>query len=190
MPGKDRDDLLAWAAKWDESATEIFSAPYTGMLNTPFLMNPTDQQHDIYWVGVSPDFTALGAVQDDYNAKAGNLQSALQRVVDCDSHAMWAVTTVRQNANSSLPSNGVATFSACTLAEGKTMEDMLAADAKMNAFLDKINHKLSIFGVYCGGGSVLITFPHNFIKLLYFIYEWYFYFLHNYYLFKYYVLRY
>ena len=145
MPGKDRDDLLAWAAKWDESATEIFSAPYTGMLNTPFLMNPTDQQHDIYWVGVSPDFTALGAVQDDYNAKAGNLQSALQRVVDCDSHAMWAVTTVRQNANSSLPSNGVATFSACTLAEGKTMEDMLAADAKMNAFLDKINQESAIW---------------------------------------------
>lgn len=141
MPGKDREDLLAWAAKWDERAAEIFSAPYTGMLNTPFLMNPTDQQHDIYWVGVSPNFAALGAVQDDYNAKAGDLQGALQRVVDCDAHAMWALTTVRGDANSPLPSNGVATFTTCTLAEGKTMEDVLAADAKMNAFLDKINHE-------------------------------------------------
>ncbi len=145
MPGKNGDDLLAWSAKWDERATEIFSAPYMGMLNTPFLMNPTDQQHDIYWVGVSPDFTAMGAVQDDYNAKAGDLQRALLQVVDCDAHAMWAVTTVRGDANASLPDNGVATFSVCTLADGKTMEDLQAADAKMNAFLDKINHESSMW---------------------------------------------
>ena len=141
MPGKDRDDMLTWAAKWDERATEIFSAPYMGMLNSPFLMNPSDQQHDIYWVGVSPNFAALGAVQDDYNSKAGKLQNALQRVVDCDSHAMWALTTVRGNGNSAPPSNGVATFQACSLSDGKTVGDLLAADAKMNAFLDKINHE-------------------------------------------------
>ena len=73
MPGKSHDDMLSWPKRWDERATEIFSAPYTGMLNTPFLMNPTDQKHDIYWVDVSPSFAALGAIQDDYNAKAAKL---------------------------------------------------------------------------------------------------------------------
>jgi hypothetical protein len=141
MPGKDRDDMLDWATKWDERATEIFSAPYVGMLNTPFLMNPTDQQHDIYWVGVSPSFAALGAIQDDYNAKASKLQAALERVVDCDSHAMFAVTTVRDNNNPEIPSNGVATFQACSISEGKTTADLLAADTKMNTFLNKINHE-------------------------------------------------
>jgi len=141
MLGKDRDDMLAWATRWDERATEIFSAPYMGMLNTPFLMNPTDQQHDIYWVGVSPSFAALGAVQDDYNAKAAKLQAALERIADCNSHAMFAVTTVRGNDNPELPSNGVATFQACSISEGKTTGDLLAADTKMNAFLDKINQE-------------------------------------------------
>ena len=74
--------MLAWAKRSEERATEIFSAPYTGMLNTPILMNPTDQQHDIYWVGVSPGFAALGAIRDDYNAKAAKLQAALERVLD------------------------------------------------------------------------------------------------------------
>jgi hypothetical protein len=138
QPGKDRNDMVKWAGKWNAAAKDIFSAPYMAMLLDPFLMNPADQQHDIYWVGYSPNFAAQGAVQDDWNAKAGKLADELLKIADCDTHAIWAMTTTRGSGNTTPPATGVLTFQACSMVGDTTMMDLAAADAQMNAFMDNI----------------------------------------------------
>ena len=135
---KNAGDMAAWASKGNKQAEKIYSEPYRAMMFTPFLTNPVDQPQDFYWVGVSPNFAAQGAIQDEWNAKGGKVAQELTTTVDCDSHATWAMTTVRSNENAAPPSSGVATFQACTMHEGKTMQDLKPADAKMNVFLDKI----------------------------------------------------
>ena len=74
--------------------------------------------------------------------------------MDCDSHATFAVTTVRDNQNPVLPSNGVAAFRAHGISEGKITADLLAADAKMNTFLNKIDHKSPMWRWWPVSGSV------------------------------------
>ena len=74
QPGKDRNDMVKWAGKWNAAAKDIFSAPYMAMLLDPFLMNPADQQHDIYWVGYSPNFAAQGRCKTTGMRKRVNWQ--------------------------------------------------------------------------------------------------------------------
>ena len=133
-----RNDMVKWAGKWNAAAKDIFSAPYMAMLLDPFLMNPADQQHDIYWVGYSPNCAAQGAVLDDWNAKAGKLADELLKIADCDTHAIWAMTTTRGSGNTTPPATGVLTFQACSMVGDTTMMDLAAAEAQMNAFMDNI----------------------------------------------------
>ena len=141
QPGKDRSDMVKWAGKWNAAVKDIFSAPYMAMLLDPFLMNPADQQHDFYWVGYSPNFAAQGAIQDDWNAKAGKLADELLATADCDTHAIWAMTTTRDSGNATPPATGVLTFQACSMIGDTTMTDLAAKDAQMNAFMDSIGQQ-------------------------------------------------
>jgi hypothetical protein len=77
-------------------------------------------------------------VQDDWNAKAGKLADELLKIADCDTHAIWAMTTTRGSGNTTPPATGVLTFQACSMVGDTTMMDLAAADAQMNAFMDNI----------------------------------------------------
>ena len=77
--GKDLDDFLAVAKKWDRFADDGFSEPYEGFVLTPFYFN-ADTDADVYWVGVSPNFAAQGTTADEWMAKGAALQKAFDQV--------------------------------------------------------------------------------------------------------------
>jgi len=134
--GSGLQDVLAAAKKWNKFASKNFSQPYQAYVLTPYYRNAQDQQHDFYWVGVSPSFEAQGTVQDEMRNKGGKFQAAFDEVSNCDGQAQWAM--MRVSSSEATPSaEGTVSFEACTMFEGATQEKMMAADKKMNAFMSE-----------------------------------------------------
>lgn len=134
--GNGLDDVLSAAKKWNKFAGKNFSMPYQGYVLTPYYRNAQDQQHDFYWIGVSPSFEAQGTTQDEMLAKGARFQAAFDEVSNCDGQAQWAMMPVKTSEGG--PSaEGAVSFEACTMLEGATLAKMMAADVKMNAFMSK-----------------------------------------------------
>ena len=64
--GKDLEDTLKVASKWDAWADDNYSVPYAGYVMTPFYQTKTDFPFDLFWLGVTPSFKALGIAQDEW----------------------------------------------------------------------------------------------------------------------------
>ena len=59
--GKDLDDTLKVASKWDEWADENYSVPYTGYVMTPFYQTKTDFPFDLLVSTIPNTFDAIKA---------------------------------------------------------------------------------------------------------------------------------
>ena len=134
--GNDLQDVLAAAKKWNNFASKNFSMPYQAYVLTPFYRNAQDQQHDFYWLGLSPNFEAQGTVQDEMRNKGQKYQAAFDEVSNCDGQSQWAMLRVK-TSDEGPSAEGAVSFEACTMLEGYTQEKMMAADEKMNAFMNK-----------------------------------------------------
>jgi len=110
--------------------------PYQAYVLTPFYRNAQDQQHDFYWLGLSPSFEAQGTVQDEMRNKGQKYQAAFDEVSNCDGQSQWAMLRVK-TSDEGPSAEGAVSFEACTMLEGYTQEKMMAADEKMNAFMNK-----------------------------------------------------
>lgn len=149
--GKDINDLLGVSKKWNRFASKNFSMPYQGYVLTPYYRN-ADSGYDVYWVGMSPSFEAQGTTQDEMLTKGESINSEFLEVISCDAQGQWGAMMV-MNAGDSVPENGTVSFESCTMKEGATMEKMMAADAKMNAFAQKIGMTGSMLRWFPLGGQ-------------------------------------
>jgi hypothetical protein len=156
--GKDLDDFLAVAEKWDRFADDGFSEPYEGFVLTPFYFN-AETNADVYWVGVSPNFAAQGTTADEWMAKGAALQKAFDQVAPCQSHSQMASISVRDINRST----GVVDFSACSLKPGATPEAISAADKKMVEFLEKVGSSTAIYRWYPVQGTA--NAPIDFLQV-------------------------
>ena len=134
--GNDLNDVLSVAKKWNKFASKNFSMPYQGYVLTPYYRD-AETEYDFYWVGVSPSFEAQGTVAQEWLAKGTKMQAEFDSVSTCDSLAQWGNVGVSVPEDGA-PSEGVVSFQACTMKEGATLEKVMAADAKMSAFMEKI----------------------------------------------------
>ena len=134
--GKTLEDLLSVSKKWDRFATKNFSMPYQGYVLTPYYRS-RENQHEVYWVGMSPNFEAQGTTQDEMRTKGAKLNEEFLEVLDCDMQSQWAAMMVMSGGDS-VPEEGTVSFQSCRMKEGATMEQMMMADAKMNALAEKI----------------------------------------------------
>ena len=80
--GKDLEDTLKVASKWDEWADENYSVPYAGYVMSPFYQTKTDFPFDLFWLGVTPSFKALGTAQDEWVSKGHKISSGIVKYYD------------------------------------------------------------------------------------------------------------
>ena len=66
--GKTLEDLLSVSKKWDRFATKNFSMPYQGYVLKPYYRS-SENQYEVFWVGMSPNFEAPGTTQDEMRTK-------------------------------------------------------------------------------------------------------------------------
>ena len=149
--GKDLDDTLKVASKWDEWADENYSVPYAGYVMTPFYQRKSDFPYDLFWLGITPSFQALGTAQDEWSAKGTKLIAEFDRVSPCPNHASIYSFPVRMAKNPT--PNGFLTIRGCNNKEGTTQAQYAAANAKQNEYLDSIGVDSLISYWFMGAGS-------------------------------------
>ena len=104
---------------------------------TPFYQTKTDFPFDLFWLGVTPSFKALGIAQDEWASKGTKLASDFDRVAPCPNHASIYSFVVRRPENQT--PNGFLTIRGCTNKEGTTPADYAAANAKQNDYMDSLS---------------------------------------------------
>lgn len=116
------DAFNAWADKNDDSQIAwVLTPEFFGPENTA----------DIGWLGSWPDGNAWGKHQDAFDATGGKVMDGFMKAVTCNAHEM--ATSLGINAPKEPPKNGVVLFSQCTVAEGKSVEDAVAAHRQLAA---------------------------------------------------------
>ena len=98
---------------------------YTAFIATPYAYS-ADLEADVLWLGGWPNGTAMGTGETRWLSQGGDVSAAFDAVVDCNAHSLYAEVVVNQ-PNGPPPQNGVAMFEDCTVHEGRTDSEALAA---------------------------------------------------------------
>jgi len=123
---KGMNDLHSVATRWNAWADKNKGTDYTAFVATPFL-HSADLKYDVLWIGAWPNGAAMARDAALYATKEGReIDAAFDAVGPCASHALYAEVQIRR-PKSPPPANGVATFSDCTVHEGRTAEEAIAA---------------------------------------------------------------
>ena len=133
--GKDMSDLKKVAAGWDQWADTNFSEGYAAYILAPVIANGADFPFDSIWMGVAENHEAMGTVMDEWAAKGGAWQKKFDAASKCDSHAL--MTSVEAKPYAKLGQAGYLQISACEFKDSAGFADLMAADKKWTAWMDK-----------------------------------------------------
>ncbi len=132
--GKGMQDLLDVAKTFDKWATDN-DAQYAAWIITPEFRTAEDG-FDVGWIGSWPSGAAMGSGLDTWVSKGGKVAAAFDKVIDCsDSHALMAGHTVYAPDGPIADSDSVVWFSSCTLEEGVSMGEALAAHGESSGMM-------------------------------------------------------
>ena len=140
--GNSLQDVLNVAKKWDEWMDKNASRTYSGFAMTPhYFGEPTA---DYYWVGFTNSFEDQGVIDEEFMSKGGAIQQAFDEVEVCTSRSQYMWSRVRDTFEEPI-SGGFVDFARCSLQDGAGMNELAAADAKMQSFLDGIGNTTRIY---------------------------------------------
>ena len=131
--GKDMDDLLKTTGKWNDYV-DSSDLQYSAWIFTPYFYSE-DMPADTIWIGISPTWEEMMKGAEMMGTPEGQkIQAEFDRISDCYDHTNWGLEIVRPSASLG---DGMVTMQWCTLHEGTTNDQILAADKKLNAFMDQ-----------------------------------------------------
>jgi hypothetical protein len=121
----DDADLRAVTTRFNAWADRNNVRDYTAFVATPYAYSP-ELEADMLWIGAWPNGAAMGAGESLYLAQGDEVAAAFDAIVDCSAHALYAEVIVSQPPGE--PSqNPIAMFEDCTVHEGRTAEEAIAA---------------------------------------------------------------
>ena len=133
--GKAPADLMSVIGEWNAWSDEKGMTDYYAWVMTPVFGSDIDFERTAFWFGFTPDFKGMGKSLDAWFTEGAELNAKFNEVWTCSAHMEFASLIVRGGGGES--SSGYASFSDCTFREGMEMEDLMAAQAKYNAYLDE-----------------------------------------------------
>ena len=133
--GKSRTDLDKVIAEWNAWMDKQGMNQYFAVVITPFYSG--DYAFDVGWLGSWPDGNAMGKGHDVWVSKGGDIAAKFGSVVNCGSHSNFVSLNVKQPPTPD-PSDfdAVVTFSNCSFKDGKTFDDLTAAQEAWNTYAD------------------------------------------------------
>ena len=135
--GKGPADLDAVIAEWNDWMDDNGQSDYFAATLTPQYFG--ERPFDVGWIGVWPDGNAMGAGTDLWITEGGEVGAKFFEVLDCTSHSNFVSLKVKsapQNDDES-DNSFVASFSNCSLEEGKTFDEFMAAHNAWNTYADE-----------------------------------------------------
>ena len=161
--GKDMDDMMRWAQKWDSWAdTTDHCKDYNSAMLIPYYTSG-EQPQDFVWVGISPNPEAHFKCNDNWFNNGAKLLAELNRILETGNQ----VTYTWQRVVSETPSgqSAYAVYSDCKLAEGVSSEDFYNAYyayAKAAKELGDVAGRKMIFPT----SGVPSTWDYDFVQLV------------------------
>ena len=149
---KDRGDLDKVTAKWNKWMDSSKGAPYSAWIMTP-LLTSTNTSLDVVWLGVWANGNDMGKGMQAWADNEDGLAEDFNDVITCGEHSNAASVNIRPPAKGWPGKGGVTSFSDCTVAEGKTMQDAMAAHRAWAAHLDAIGSNVSMWAFFPGAGT-------------------------------------
>lgn len=132
---------------------------YTAWTLTPQFTNDGDDAFDVGWLGAWPDGNAFGKSQDNWMTKGRDVAKAFGAVIDCSSRHEMASSMVI-NPPKAPPGNGVVMFYACSLGDGKSPNDAIAAAKKLTGAMTALGTDASSWLFFPGMGAGNIDFDY------------------------------
>jgi hypothetical protein len=127
--GKGAADLGKVVNKWNGWMDKNVATPYSAWTLTPVITGSYFEA-DIGWLGAYQNGSDMGKVTQSWISEGGDLQAAFDSVIPCDNHSVYSSVNYKAPEGEGWPgengSSSVTVFSDCTVAEGKTLEDIHA----------------------------------------------------------------
>ena len=149
--GKDMDDFMKVAAKWDKFADKNFSRTYEAHFMTHYYFN--DRGADAYWVGFTNNHGDMGTIADEWAATGAKLQAEFDEVCPAKTHIEYTWMKVHNDREDQPINGGLVDFQRCNFQEGATWEMLMKADAEMSAFMTKIGQNGRVYRWFPMHGS-------------------------------------
>jgi hypothetical protein len=134
--GKGPADLDKVLVEWNAWMDKHGVKDYFGAVITPYYSG--DFAFDVGWLGVWPDGNAMGKLSELWTTKGSDMAEKINSVVHCESHSNFISLTVKEPPRGGDPSDKsfILSFSNCSMKEGKTFDDFMAAQQAWNAYAD------------------------------------------------------
>lgn len=150
--GKSNKDLMQVTqrfSKWADKNDPSYSA---WILTRQFGMSA--ELPDLIWLGSNPTGNEMGKGLDAWQASGGDVQEALNSVLDCDIGHVLA-SSVEINAPDGPPGDGVVMFAQCNIDEGSDWKQAVKAHKTFSGQMRAMGAKGSnwMFFPMLGGGN-------------------------------------
>lgn len=154
-PGNLEEVITMWSSWADKTGLDNYAA----WTLTPFYYGP-DQEFDVLWLGAGKDAVALGAAQDMYLAKGGEIAQGFSKVLSCNAHVNFASLNYKAPPKGDTPESTVLTFSNCSYKDGAHLPTLSEAMGKWAKHLEDQGSETAIFHWYpaFGGGGEKFDF--------------------------------
>jgi len=136
--GKGPEDLKAVVAEWNEWMDDEGQDDYFAAIITPTFYG--ERNFDIGWLGTWPNANSMGAGTDHWMTAGGEIAGKFFDVMTCGSHTMFATLEIKEPPRNDDDEDNtfVLAFSNCSIEEGRTFEEYMAAQTEWNAYADEI----------------------------------------------------
>ncbi len=123
--GKDMDDMMKWAAKWNDWANKTDDLKdYTAAMLVPYY-HSGEQPHDFVWVGISPNPEAHFRGNDHWFNNGTKLLEELNKILESGNQTTYTWQRVVSQTPGGQASYAV--YSDCKLGEGVSEDDFYNA---------------------------------------------------------------
>ncbi len=129
--GQGMKDFKAWTKRWNEWMDKNDRSSYGAVALTPYYTS--DQAFDIGWVGFSDTAEALGRGLDLWAEQNGDLAKDLNKIVSCESNAVFASLEIADDDGWE-PTSPAVSFADCTLDDGVEIESAMQKLGEWGAY--------------------------------------------------------
>lgn len=150
--GKTPDDLMKVTEKWNKWMDKNSSTPYNAWIMHPVLSS-VNMPIDVAWLGAWQNGKDMGTGMQEWADKGRDLNREFTSVVDCGEHSIAASYNIRPPAKSWPEKEGVAAFSNCTIAEGKSIPDAMDVHRAWAKHLDEVGSQAGIWAFFPAAGQ-------------------------------------
>jgi hypothetical protein len=135
--GKGMDDLEKANDAWLKWMDDWGQEDYYAAMVTPFFFGK--RTFDVGWIGAFRDGKAFGIGNDKWVNDSGDLGAMFDEVITCDSHTGWVSMEIMDAAGAESDDDKqdnkfVLSFSNCSIKEGRTFEEYMAASGEWEAY--------------------------------------------------------